>query len=38
MTHFNEKKQNGMTNLAGGVAYKEPKERSISTSIPTIAL
>lgn len=35
MAHFNEKKQNGTTNLAGGVAYKEPKELQLVSLLLT---
>lgn len=35
MSHFNEKKQTGTTNLAGGVAYKESKELQLVSLLLT---
>ena len=35
MPHFNEKKQTGTTNLAGGVAYKESKELQLVSRLLT---
>lgn len=35
MAHFNEKKQTGTTNLAGGVAYKESKELQLVSLLLT---
>lgn len=35
MSHFNEKKQTGATNLAGGVAYKESKELQLVSLLLT---
>lgn len=35
MSRFNEKKENGTTNLAGGKAYKEPKELQLLSLLLT---